>query len=444
MTMSTQPVRQTEIVRPWNGWPAVRQKTLRVWRSTDTLPGPLPGETFLPFGLGRSLSDVCLNPDGTLLRTPAMDRLLAFDETRGSLRCEAGVTLRQLLEFLTPRGWFLPTTPGTSQVTIGGAIANDVHGKDHHRNGSFGCHVTRLELLRSDGRRIECSPDTQGDLFRATIGGLGLTGLITWAEFRLKRMPSAFLDVESVRFGSLEDWRRVAQEDGAWEYTVAWLDGTRAPFPGIHIRGNFAASGPPSHRFRRGAVVTVPCDAPGWLLQPWLIRAFNRLKLSGQPATVKKSRQDFQSFFYPLDRIENWSRLYGRRGYLQYQFVAPHEHALGLLQRVLETAIAVRQPAYLVVLKTLGPAASGGLLSFPTSGLTAAIDFPNLGKPTLDLFNQFDDWVRAAKGRLYPAKDPRMSAAMFRDGYPSWREFARHVDPAFSSGFWRRVAGSTP
>lgn len=442
--MPTQPVRQTEIVRPWNGWPAVTQKTVRVWRSADLLPKPLSGETFLPFGLGRSLSDVCLNPDGTLLQTPAMDRLLAFDETHGSLRCEAGVTLRQLLEFLTPRGWFLPTTPGTSQVTIGGAIANDVHGKDHHRNGSFGCHVTRLELLRSDGQRIECSPDAHCDLFRATIGGLGLTGLITWAEFRLKRMPSAFLDVESVRFNSLEDWRRVAQEDGAWEYTVAWLDGTRAPFPGIHIRGNFAASGPQGLRPRRGTAIAVPCNAPGWLLQPWLIRAFNRLKLLGQPAELKKGRQDFQSFFYPLDSIENWSRLYGRRGYLQYQFVAPHEHALGLLQRVLETAIAARQHAYLVVLKTLGSATSSGLLSFPTPGLTAAIDFPNLGKPTLDLFDQFDNLVRSAKGRLYPAKDPRMSAAMFQDGYPSWREFARHVDPVFSSGFWRRVAGSTP
>ncbi|MBI5687270.1 MAG: FAD-binding oxidoreductase [Verrucomicrobia bacterium] len=442
--MPTPPLRQTEIVRPWNGWPAGPQKTLRVWRSADSLPQPLPGETFLPFGLGRSLSDVCLNPDGTLLRTPAMDRLLAFDETHGVIRCEAGVTLRQLLEFLTPRGWFLPTTPGTSQVTVGGAIANDVHGKDHHRNGSFGCHVTRLELLRSDGRRIECSPDTQGGLFLATIGGLGLTGLITWAEFRLKRMPSPWLNVESVRFGSLEEWRRVAQEDGAWEYTVAWLDGTRAPFPGLHIRGNFAASAPASYRMRRDAALTVPCDAPGWLLQPWLIGAFNRLKLLGQPAAVKKGRQDFQSFFYPLDQIGNWSRLYGRRGYLQYQFAAPHEHAMGLLQRVLETAIASRQPAYLVVLKTLGSAASAGLLSFPMPGLTAAIDFPNLGKPTLELFGRFDEMVRDAKGRLYPAKDPRMPAAMFRDGYPEWREFSRHVDPAFSSGFWRRVVGNTP
>jgi L-gulonolactone oxidase len=243
-----------------------------------------------------------------------------------------------------------------------------------------------------------------------------------------------------VRFGSLEDWRRVAQDDGAWEYTVAWLDGMRAPFPGIHIRGNFAASGPPVHRLQRDAAVTMPCNAPNGLLQPWLIGAFNRLKLLAQPAAVKKSRQDFQSFFYPLDRIGNWSRLYGRRGYLQYQFAAPHEHALDLLRRVLDTAIASRQPAYLVVLKTLGPAASPGLLSFPMPGLTAAIDFPNLGQPTLELFARFDEMVRAARGRLYPAKDPRMSPAMFRDGYPAWREFSRHVDPAFSSGFWRRVA----
>jgi FAD/FMN-containing dehydrogenase len=404
----------------------------------------LPGETFLPFGLGRSLSDVCLNPDGVLLRTPAMDRLLAFDETRGILRCEAGVTLRSLLEFLAPRDWFLPTTPGTSQVTVGGAIANDVHGKDHHRNGSFGCHVTRLELLRSDGRRVECSPDVESDLFRATISGLGLTGLITWAEFRLKRMPSPWLDVETVRFASLEDWRGVTQEDAAWEYTVAWLDGTRPPFPGLHIRGNFAAGGPSGHRLRCNTAVTIPCNAPGWLLQPWFVGAFNRLKLLAQPAAVKKSRQDFQNFFYPLDRLGNWSRLYGRRGYLQYQFAAPHERAPGLLQRVLETAITARQPAYLVVLKSLGPAIPAGLLSFPMPGLTAAMDFPNLGPPTLELFGRFDEMVRDAKGRLYPAKDPRMPAAMFRDGYPAWREFARHVDPAFSSGFWRRVAGHTP
>jgi FAD/FMN-containing dehydrogenase len=442
--MPAPPLRQTEVVRPWNGWPAASQKTLRVWRSADPLPRPLPGETFLPFGLGRSLSDVCLNPDGVLLRTPAMDRLLAFDETRGIFRCEAGVTLRSLLEFLTPRGWFLPTTPGTSQVTVGGAIANDVHGKDHHRNGSFGGHVTRLELLRSDGRRVECSPDAESDLFRATIGGLGLTGLITWAEFRLKRMPSPWLDVETVRFGSLEDWRCIAQAEAAWEYTVAWLDGTRAPFPGLHIRGNFAAGPPAGYLMWRDATVTIPCDAPGWLMRPWLVSVFNRLKQSGQPVAVKKSRQDFQSFFYPLDRIGNWSRLYGRSGYLQYQFAAPHERALGLLQRVLETAIAARQPACLVVLKTLGPVAPAGLLSFPMPGLTAAMDFSNLGQPTLELFGRFDEMVRDARGRLYPAKDPRMPAAMFRDGYPAWREFARHVDPAFSSGFWRRVAGHTP
>ena len=438
------PVRQTETVRPWNGWPVVSQKTLHVWRSVDPLPQPLPGETFLPFGLGRSLSDVCLNPEGVLLRTPAMDRLLAFDETEGRLRCEAGVTLRQLLGFVTPFGWFLPTTPGTSQVTVGGAIANDVHGKDHHHNGTFGCHVTRLELLRSDGRRIECSPDGQGGLFRATLGGLGLTGLITWAEFRLKRMPSPFLDVESIRFRSLEEWQRLAQEDNAWEYSVAWLDGTRAPFPGIHMRGNFATSGPAVHTLRGDAAVTVPFPAPGWLLRPRLISAFNRLLLLRHPAAVKKSRQDFQSFFYPLDRIGNWSRLYGRRGYLQYQFAAPHEHAMGLLQRVLETAVACRQPAFLVVLKTFGPAAPAGLLSFPMPGLTAAMDFPNLGAPTLELFGKFDAWVQAAKGRLYPAKDPRMSAAMFQAGYPSWRDFERHVDPGFSSGFWRRVTGNTP
>ncbi len=232
----------------WGRYPQAEQSAVVLhWR---TLPLPIPIDsrrTFLPFGNGRSYGDVCLNSEGTLLDARGLDRFISFDSAEGILRCESGILLGEILALTVPRGWFLPVVPGTRFVTIGGAIANDIHGKNHHSAGTFGCHVRCLELLRSDGQRLRCSPSENPDWFRATVGGLGLTGLILWAEIALKRIDNPMMEVETIRYGQLDDFFELSMEsDKKYEYTVAWVDSMargKHLGRGHFIRANHAAPG---------------------------------------------------------------------------------------------------------------------------------------------------------------------------------------------------------
>ncbi len=414
-----------------------------VWRTGIVFPtgrGPL-----LPRGLGRSYGDSCLNEAGVLLDATPLSRLIDLD-ARGLLRCEAGTSLDDLLGFLVPRGFFFPVTPGTRFVTVGGAIANDVHGKNHHVAGTFGAHVTKLELLRSTGERLTCSPTENPGLFAATIGGLGLTGLITWAEFRLKRIESPFVELEEIRFGGIDEFHQLnVDSERDWEYTVAWVD-SLAKGPGlgrgIYIRGRHApASAGALSRFRPpGSLPAVPFDAPELLLGPLTMKVFNEMwfRLRGRPGT---RTGPLAPFFYPLDAVPCWNRLYGRRGFFQYQCVVPHAGGREAARELLERVARSGQGSFLSVLKTFGDLPSPGMLSFPRPGITLALDFANLGERTLRLFDALDEVVVAAGGALYPAKDARMSPRLFEASYPAWDGFARHIDPAFSSSFWRRVTG---
>ncbi len=398
----------------------------------------------LPFGLGRSYGDSCLNADGTLLLTESLDHLLAFDPHTGVLRCEAGASFAALLDFCVPHGWFLPVTPGTQFVTVGGAIANDVHGKNHHRAGTFGCHVRAFELLRSDGTCIQCSPTESPEWFCATIGGLGLTGVITWAEIQLKPIVSPHIDVETIRFNHLNEFFALAETaDRDFEYTVAWVDSLARGAQlgrGHFMRGNHATTPAlgkiSTHPPQRG--LRVPFNAPDFLLNRWSIRAFNSAYFHRQRVRVQKKSVHYAPFFYPLDVVQDWNRLYGRRGFFQYQCVVPL-HATAALTEIFERVAQSGQGSFLSVLKKFGDIASPGLLSFPQPGYTLAMDFGNGGDATRALLRTLDAVVLQAGGRLYPAKDATMSAAMFQAGYPQWREFARFVDPKFSSSFWRRV-----
>ncbi|NDC38727.1 MAG: FAD-binding oxidoreductase, partial [Proteobacteria bacterium] len=214
----------TTVLQSWGRFPAVRQQVLTpAWRSEIAVPSQ--GFSVLPYGMGRSYGDCCLNDGDAVILTRRLDRLIHFDETQGVLRCEAGVTFEEILHFSVPRGWFLPVTPGTQFVTVGGSIANDVHGKNHHLSGTFGRHIRCFELLRSNGERLLCSPTENRELFCATIAGLGLTGMITWAEVQLKAVRGPYIDVESIKFGSLDEFFEISGEsDAQFEYTVAWLD----------------------------------------------------------------------------------------------------------------------------------------------------------------------------------------------------------------------------
>jgi FAD/FMN-containing dehydrogenase len=400
----------------------------------------------LPFGLGRSYGDSCLNDGNILLLTRGLDHVLEFDAQNGVIRCEAGVTLDEVLQLILPHKWFLPITPGTKFVTVGGAIANDVHGKNHHRAGTFGCHVTRLELLRSDGARLLCSPAQNRDWFEATIGGLGLTGVITWAEFKLRRVDNSMIEMESVKFRNLDEFFEVsAESDRAFEYTVAWLDCTakgESLGRGIFMRGNHAGPEITSLAPHRPPRVTVPFNLPNCAMNHLTIRAFNALYYARLPGKKKRNLVHYDPFFYPLDAVGEWNRIYGRRGFFQYQFVIPPESNHQAIRRVLAGIAASGQGSFLGVLKTFGAVKSPGLLSFPQPGVTLALDFSNQGAATFALLNELDRIVLDAGGRIYPAKDARMSANAFQSRYPEWRQFSEKIDLKFSSSFWRRVTAA--
>ncbi len=401
---------------------------------------PQSSTTLLPHGLGRSYGDSCQNGDGTLLLTRGLDRFIHFDRDAGVLACEAGVSLDEILRLIVPQGWFLPVVPGTRFVTLGGAIANDVHGKNHHRAGSFGRHVRRLELLRSDGQRLRCSLDENADLFAATIGGLGLTGLVTWAEIALVRIPGPWVQVENIRFAGLDEFFALNEASSdSHEHSVAWIDclarGSHAG-RGLFSRANFVADGRPSRR-QRTTRLSVPFTPPlpliggpgaRWFNSAWYHRPLRRLR-----------RQSYGGFMFPLDGIANWNRLYGPRGFLQHQCVLPPHSEREALPALLHTVAASGTGSFLAVVKRFGELPSPGMLSFARPGTTLALDFPNRGTATLALLEHLDTLVAQAGGAVYPAKDARMSSAHFRMFFPQWKTFSTFIDPAFSSSFWRRV-----
>ena len=406
----------------------------------DSFPGIGPGQSVLPYGNGRSYGDSCLNAGRGVLQTRTLDRFISFDPQTGVLSCEAGVLLDEILRLTQPMGWFVPVTPGTCFVTVGGAIANDVHGKNHHGAGTFARHVRRMELLRSDGERILCSATERPEWFAATAGGLGLTGVVTWAEIQLRRIRGPLMDVETIRFANLDEFIALcAESDRDFEYTVAWVDCLgrgKQLGRGLLQRANHAPGNAATARPRR---LNVPFTPPFSLVNATSLRVFNTLYYHLPPGARRRATTHFASYFYPLDGILHWNRLYGPHGLYQYQCVVPvaagKDATAALLQAIANSGLG----SFLAVLKMFGPLKSPGLLSFPQEGITLALDFPNRGEKLQRLFVELDSIVRSAGGRLYPAKDGRMPGSLFRSGYPLWAEFSRFIDPRCSSTFWRRV-----
>ncbi|MES1927146.1 FAD-binding oxidoreductase [Salinisphaera sp. T31B1] len=399
--------------------------------------------SMLAYGNGRSYGDSCLNHDGTLLAMRSLDRFIAFDPASGLLECEAGVLLGDILALVIPQGWFLPVTPGTQFVSVGGAIANDVHGKNHHRAGTFGRHVRSLELCRSDGSHLVCTPDDNADWFAATVGGLGLTGAITRASIALRRIQGAFMDVESRRFGHLDDFFALsAESNDDYEYTVAWVDctarGTRLG-RGWFMRANHRPALGQSPDPGRRSGPTFPFVTPVSMINRFTLKPLNTLYYYRSIKNRSRTNQHYQPFFYPLDGIAHWNRAYGPRGFVQYQCVVPHDDGRAAITELLDRIAAANAGSFLSVLKIFGDVPSPGMLSFPRPGVTLALDFPNPGPRTFALLDALDQVVMAAGGAVYPAKDARMSAAAFDRYFPDWRAFCAYVDPAFNSDFWRRV-----
>lgn len=396
----------------------------------------------LAYGNGRSYGDSCLNDGGALIDTRGLGGVHAFDRESGLLTCGAGLRLDRLLELAVPAGWFPPVTPGTSLVTIGGALANDVHGKNHHAAGTFGCHVRAFELMRSDGRRLICAPDLNAELFAATIGGLGLTGLVTQVTLQLMPIASAQMLQEVLHFDSLDRFFEIAAEsDATHDYTVAWIDALasgRHFGRGVFFRANHAPASlaPPPRAIRS---LPFPLTPPFPLINRATLGAFNWLYRNSQPRGPEAHRIHYRPFFYPLDRIRDWNRAYGPRGLRQFQCAVPAADARQAVAEMLRRTLAAGEASFLTVLKIFGAKPSPGLLSFPMPGATLTLDFPNRGERTARLLAELDRITLAAGGRVNPYKDARMPPATFEGSFPHWRDFARHVDPGFSSGFWRRV-----
>ncbi len=414
-------------------------------RFPDELPSLLAGfsaaEPGLAVGLRRSYGDSNLNPAGRVIDMTALDRLIAFDRKTGVMRAEAGLSLSQALQVLVPQGWFLPTTPGTRFVTLGGAVANDVHGKNHHAMGTFGASVTRLKLHRTDGSTHELA---QGDpLFHATVGGLGLTGVIEWVEFRTVRISSASLEAQDTPFENVSEFFDMSAETKeTHEHTMAWVDcstGGSSLGRGILSCANWSPHGdlmPHQEEPKK----KMPMDAPSFALNALTVRAFNSIRHGLKTMRNGPYHTHYEPFFYPLDAIAHWNRLYGARGFYQYQCALPSETARDATIELLKTIVSSGQGSPLAVIKNFGANPPVGLLSFPREGTTLAIDFRNQDEDTLNLMADLDQIVASAAGRLNPAKDGRIPADLFQSVYPKWQEFCAHVDPGLSSAFWRRVS----
>lgn len=398
---------------------------------------------FLPYGNGRSYGDSCLNDRGTLLDSRGARAILAFDPATGLIEAEAGILLCEIIRHVAPHGWFLPVTPGTQFVTLGGAIANDVHGKNHHRRGTFGCWVRSLALLRSDRGLFTCSAGENAGLFAATIGGMGLTGLIRTATVQLLKVPSLTIEETTVRLENLGDYfSRAEATDARHEYAVAWIDSLasgRALGRGHLIAGDHAANGGRGGKARR-PLAGVPFTPPVSPLRGPALAAFNAIYFRARPAGTSRRQVPFDAFFYPLDRIGHWNRLYGPKGLHQHQSVVPERDGETVVRALIECAGAHRQGSFLTVLKRFGDIPSPGRLSFPRAGYTLTLDFPHRGERTLSLLAELDAITIGAGGRVNPYKDSRMSAATFEASFPNWRALEAWRDPAIVSDFWRRTA----
>jgi FAD/FMN-containing dehydrogenase len=403
-----------------------------------------PASNYLPRGLGRSYGDLCVNDGGTLLHTFRRDRLLAFDEATGTLTCEAGATLADIAQTCLPRGWFLPVVPGTRYVTVGGAIANDVHGKNHHVAGSFGRFVDALQLHRSDwnATQLVCPADP---MFPFVVAGLGLSGLMREATLRLRRVPGPGIVQETKLFGGdggIDDYLALDAESASWEYTVGWIDTLDRGLRGVFFRGTHS-DGPETWLMPTSARLTLPVDAPQWVLGRWSAKAFNAAYYRAQSMrTATRATLPVWQFFFPLDAVNAWNRAYGKRGFIQYQFVVPTAAARDTVPRILAHLREAKVASYLAVIKTFGPLASPGRMSFPLAGTTVALDIPAPNDNDLRALDRTDAMVADVGGRVYPAKDARMSAAMFQRFFPQWLELEAMRDPAISSSFWRRVTAS--
>ena len=393
-------------------------------------------------GLGRSYNNAAQNAGGLVVSTVGMQDVLSFDAESGIVCCEAGVSLEQLMVDLLPAGWFVPVSPGTRKVTVGGAIAADVHGKNHHVAGSFARHVLSIDLLTASGDVRKVTPESDSGLFWGTAGGMGLTGLILRATVQLKRVETSRLAVDTVRTANIDDTMAyLSSTDDDYDYTVAWTDCLAARGAlgrSVITSGNFATIGELRYRdrakplaFKPSALLGAPPVFPSGLINARTVALLNEAWFRKAPRRRTGEIQSIGQFFHPLDAILGWNRVYGPSGFRQYQYVVPFSSS-DVVRRSLERISALRAPSFVTVLKRFGPG-DPGLLSFPMPGWTLALDFPARTPWLASLLSELDEMVLEAGGRLYLAKDSRIPAELMPAMYPKLEDFRQlraTVDPA--------------
>lgn len=377
--------------------------------------------TAIARGGGMSYGDSALA--GKVISTRFLDSFLHFDEDKGTIRCGAGVTIEDLLRVAIPRGYCVPVLPGTRFVSIGGAIAADIHGKNHHHDGSFSDHVERFSLLLASGDVMECSRQENSETFFATCGGMGLTGIILEASLKLEKVPSVSIRRESVVANNLEECFDLIENNQSRKYSVAWLDclakGRDLGRSILHL-ADHEESGSQEFRSRKGPAV--PFNTPAFLLNKYSTKLFNNALYSLRKKTAGTKIVNYDSYFFPLDNIKNWNRVFGRKGFMQYQLLIPEEPAKVALAEILELVADSGKGSVISVLKKFGKG-NENLLSFPGAGYTLTLDFKNEPK-VFPLLDRLDEIVLAHGGRLYLAKDARMSEDVFKNSYNNWEKFA--------------------
>ena len=416
----------------WSNYPVIEAAENRY------VPKVYPnGTSWIPRGMGRCYGDASLGTQ--MISSANLNRLLDFDPISGALSCESGVTFEDLLETFVPQGWFPPVTPGTKFVSLGGAIASDVHGKNHHVEGSISRHVSSFDLLLPSGKEVRCSREQQPELFEATFGGMGLTGMVLRLTLQLKRIETAYIQGTSLKARNLTEILELFDEFESATYSVAWIDcvaGGKKLGRSILHKGEHASldqlplpqQKTPLHP-KAPKKRTVPVYLPNFTLNPLSIKAFNRAYYHKQFSQTSTFLKSYEPFFYPLDAIHHWNRIYGRRGFIQYQFVIPREAGKKGLEEILKKISKQGQGSFLAVLKLFGP--QSGMMSFPMEGYTLALDFP-VSQKLFPFLDELDHQVADYGGRVYLSKDARLSPEMLRNMYPNLGEFQRilqSIDP---------------
>jgi len=403
-------------------------------------------------GQGASYGDAALNESGQVILTERLNRFVDFDADQGILTAEAGATLAEILDFIIPQGWFLPVTPGTQYVSLGGCIAADVHGKNHHHVGTFGQHVISFELIKADGSSIHCSLRENTDVFWATIGGMGLTGIIGTVSLKLIPITSSYMLATHYATRDLEQTLEyLIKEEKDDQYSIAWFDGMNQPFGrGVVMNAHHVEPQQLSVIEKKSPLfvktkksLVIPFNVPKWVLNKTLMKIYYERYYRQQTQHVSSFITSYHDYFYPLDSIKHWNRLYGKRGFIQYQCVLPTQGAYESIVHLLNSVRSTPYPMYLGTIKRFG-AENHAPLSFPMAGYTIALDFPFIDAGLLSVLDKLDEIVIQYGGRVYLAKDVRLKPETFRAMYPryaEWLAVKKKVDPdnVFSSSLARRL-----